>query len=289
MRKIILPLLLALIAAGLLACASGAAVPQGLLPNLSGPWEFIATSNSDTVHSTGIEVALQAGKSLENGVEQPNGQVSATGSTQIAILTIDGATGAISFGGSCPLSGDGTYSLAGSFSSLGGPLSFTYVENGNAFNVTATLSSDGKSVIGTYSSQAGSNCSDSGGITGIVVPKLSGTYVGQLTLPDNASNTVTATLSENSSGILSVNLVATNPDNTTFTLSGPVTGNAFAAQGVFQGKQVAYDGYFEQVLDPLTQLFVPAIYFVNVTNTAQPSYAGTLTPPITNAQIPLKL
>ena len=100
-------------------------------------------------------------------------------------------------------------------------------------------------------------------------------------LPDGTSDSVTATLSENSSSALTVNLVAAGPDNTTFTLTGPVTGNAFAAQGIFQGHQVAYDGYLEQVLDPVTQLMVPAIYFVNATNTAQPSYAGTLTPPTT--------
>ena len=281
MRKIVLPLLLAAMAAGLLACVSGAAVPHGLLPNISGSWEIIATSDSDPIHETGIEVALQAGQSLVNGVEQPNGQVSATGSTQIAIVTINGATGEITFGGNCPLAGDGTYSLAGSFATLGGPINFTYVENGNAFDVTATLSTDGKSLIGTYSSEAGSNCSASGGITGAVVPKLSGTYVGQLMLPDGTSDIVTATLSENSSSTLSVNLVAAAPDNTTFTLTGPVTGNAFAAQGIFQGHQVAYDGYLEQVLDPVTQLMVPAIYLVNTTNTAQPSYAGTLTPPTT--------
>ena len=170
MRKIVLPLLLAAMAAGLLACVSGAAVPHGLLPNISGSWEIIATSDSDPIHATGIEVAMQAGQSLVNGVEQPNGQVSATGPTQIDIITVNGVTGAITFGGNCPLTADGTYSLAGSFSTLGGPINFTYVENGNAFDVTATLSADGKSLIGTYSSEAGSNCSASGGITGASFP-----------------------------------------------------------------------------------------------------------------------
>ena len=75
--------------------------------------------------------------------------------------------------------------------------------------------------------------------------------------------------------------MATSPDNTSFTLTGPVTGNAFVVQGIFQGQPVAYAGYLTQVLDPLTQLMVPAVYFVNATNAEQPAYAGTLTPPTT--------
>lgn len=280
-KKILVPAALAAISAGLLACSSHAAMPPALLPNISGAWEFTATSSTDTIHSTGIEVALKAGQSLVNGVERPNGQISATGATQITILDIDAVTGVIGFGGSCPMNGSGIYSLAGSFSSLGGPIHFTYTENGNEFDVAGTLSADGKSIIGTYSSAEGSACADSGGITGFVVPKLSGTYAGQLTLPDGSANTVTATLSEDSNSALTVNLVATNPDSTTFTLTGPVTGNAFTVQGVFQGQSVAYDGYLEQVLDPLSELMVPAIYFVNVTNAVQPAYAGTLTPPTT--------
>ena len=280
MRKAFVPALLLAIAAALVAC-SGHTIPQSPIPNIAGPWEFIAVSNTDTIHSTGIEVALKAGQSLINGIEQANGQVSATGATQIAILAINAQTGTIGFGGSCPLAGDGGDNLTGSVASLGGDFNFTFTENGNIFNVTATLSGDGKSAIGTYASVAGSNCTDSGNISGAVVPKLSGTYVGQLTLPDGSDDTVTATLSEDSSSSLTLSLVSTTPDNTSFTLTGPVTGNAFLVQGTFQGQSVAYNGYFEQVLDPLTQLSVPAVYFVNATNSAQPAYAGTLTPPIT--------
>jgi len=281
MRKIFVPTLLIAIAAALVACSGRSSIPQGSLPNIAGAWEFTATSNTDTIHATGIEVALKAGQSLVNGVEQPNGQVSATGATQIAILTINAQTGTVRFGGNCPVTGSGSYSLTGNFASLGGPFNFTYMENGNEFNVVATLSADGKSVIGTYSSASGSSCTDSGGIAGVVVPKLSGTYAGQLTLPDATSDNVTATLSEDSNSVLTLNLVATSPDNTSFTLTGPVTGNAFVVQGIFQGQPVAYAGYLTQVLDPLTQLMVPAVYFVNATNAEQPAYAGTLTPPTT--------
>lgn len=280
MRKMFVPALLIAIAVALVAC-SKSTIPQAPIPNIAGSWEFIATSNADTVHSTGIEVALKAGQSLVNGVEQANGQVSATGATQIAILTIDASTGTVAFGGNCSLTGSGGYSLAGNIASLGGPLNFTYTENGNVFNVTTTLSADGKSAMGTYSAASGSNCAAIGTITGTVVPKLSGTYAGQLTLPDGTNDTVTATFSEDSNSVLTLSLVATGPDHTSFTMTGPVTGNAFLVQGTFLGQSVAYEGYFTQVLDPLTQTMVPAFYFVNTTNATQPAYAGTLTPPTT--------
>jgi hypothetical protein len=272
MRKISVPALLIAIAAALVAC-SGHTIPQAAIPNIGGPWEFLAGSSNDTTHVTGIEVALKAGQSLVNGVEQANGMVSATGATQIAILTINVADGTVAFGGSC-LTGVGTYSLAGSISSLAGPFNFTYTENGNIFNVTATLSGDGRSATGTYSSASGSNCSESGTITGTAVPKLSGTYVGQLTLPDGTNDTVTATLSEDSNSVLSLNLVATTPDQTSFTMTGPATGNAFLVQGTFQGQPVAYAGYYQLT----TPAMVPSVYFVNATNAAE-AYAGTLMPP----------
>jgi len=274
MRKLFVPALLIGVAATLLACSGRSSIPQSPLPNIGGAWEFKTVSNSNPATYTGIEVALKAGQVLVNGVEQPNGQVSATGATQIAFLTIDASTGAVSFGGSCALTGDGSYSMAGSFAALGGPFNFTYTERGNVFNVTATLSGDNQSFLGTYSSVAGSNCSDTGTITGTVVPKLSGTYVGQLALPDGTTDSVTATFSEDSSSTLTLNLVATSPDNTNFTMSGPVTGNAFLVQGTFQGQAVSYAGYFEP-----TPSLVPSFYFVNTTNAAQPSYAGTLVPP----------
>lgn len=276
-RKLCVPTVLTTIALALVAC-SGGKIPAGQLPDIAGPWEFLAVSNNQTTVSTGIEVALKAGQSFVNGVEQPNGQVSATGATQIAILSINGTSGAVAFGGNCPLSGTGTYDLEGSFSSAGGPFTFTYTENGNVFNVSATLSADGKSAIGTYSSAAGSNCTDSGGITGTAVPKLSGAFVGKLSLPDGTKDAVTATLSEDSSSNLTVSLVATSPDSVSFTLTGPATGNAFAVQGTFQGQQVAYEGYVEQVVNPSTQAVTLAVYFVNATVATQPAYAGTLTP-----------
>lgn len=273
-RNILVPALLMVLAAALLGCGSHGAPLQPAIPNIAGGWEFIATSNTGTTESTGIEVAMKEGQIFVNGMEQPNGQVSASGATQIAILAINNVNRSVVFGGSCQLSGTGAYSLSGSVSSLGGTFNFTYTENGNVFNVAGTLGGDGKSAMGTYSSAAGSACTDSGTIVGTAVPKLAGMYGGKLILPDGTADTVTVTLSEDSNSNLTANLVATSPDNTSFTLTGPVTGNAFVVLGTFQGQAVTYEGYFEPVNSQMT----PGIYLVNNTNVAQPAYAGTLTP-----------
>jgi len=278
MPRIVPQITLLLLCGALISCAGkGSSIPAEAIPNVAGSWEFIAISSS-TGKATGIEVALQEGQILVNGIEQPNGQISAS-STQIAFLTLDATTGDIvSFGGGCPPTSAPTNSLnPGSVSALDAPFTFTFTENGNAFNVTATLGPDGKTLVnGTYASQSGSACIDSGTITGLGVPKLSGTYTGQLVLPDGTTDAASATLSESSSGTLSVSMVVTGTDNTTFTMTGPVTGNSFSVQGTFQGQSVSYYGYYELVYNSTTSTNVPSIYFVNATNPAQPAYAGTL-------------
>jgi hypothetical protein len=164
-------------------------------------------------------------------------------------------------------------------------MNFTYTEDGNVFNVTATLDASGQSIdSGTYTAQTGSGCSDSGILTGSVVPKLSGSYTGELVLPDGTNDTVTATVSENGSAVLTANLVVTGPDNTAFSLSGPVTGNYFSATGTFsvggQAQSATYDGYHELTYDSITGVNdIPSLYIVNATNSTEPAYAGTLTVP----------
>ena len=245
-----------------------------MLPNIAGAWEFQATSNSNTATYTGIEAALKEGQSIVNGQPQPNGQVSATGPAQISIVTIDPTNLTVVFGGSCPITGSGTYDFTGSISALGGPFNFTYTENGNVFNVTGSISADGKSYLGTYTSSS-DTCADSGSIVGTALGKLSGVYVGQLMLPD-ATYTVTTTLSENSSSVLTASVAATSPSSLSLTLSGPVTGNAFTLQGTYQGQTVTYAGYYGLQI-PKGSSTVAGIYFQNMTNSSQPVYAGTLT------------
>lgn len=282
------------------SCSGRSSIPPGVTPNISGSWEFITTSGTNPGYSTDIEVALQEGQVLVNGVYQPNGQISAAGQ-QIYFVGFT-PTGGIVFGGNCaPATVDAANSIVGSISG-DATINFAYTENGNIFNVTAVLGANGQSVLsGTYTEQAAQSgqsngaCNgnadataiDTGSITGMIVPKLSGMYAGQLCQPldtscSNAQDAATATLGE-SGTTLTVNLLLNGADNTSLTLTGPVTGNAFSVQGTFQGTSISYYGYYELTYDALDQNYdIPGLYLVNATKSStEPSYAGTLTVPQT--------
>src|SRR5580698_1846641 len=84
--RLIVWIALLLVSALLISCGGKAPSLQAPIPNIAGSWEFIAYSSSGSV--TGIEVALAEGKVLVNGIEQPNGQITASG-TQIAFVALD--------------------------------------------------------------------------------------------------------------------------------------------------------------------------------------------------------
>ena len=273
-------------ALALVSCGGGSNMskfaPQPL-PNISGAWEMIAVPSSGSGSSTGIEVALTEGTTFETGAYQYNGQVTASG-PQIAFVGID--QGGIVFGGNCPGLGPDPSgnNLMGSVSGLGGSFNFSYTENGYDFSVTGTLSGDGKSMTGTYASATGSGCPDSGVINGTVVSKLSGTYMGKLCEPldstcaAGANDVATVTLSQSGS-TLTVNMVLTGIDNTSFSLSGPVAGNFFSAQGAFDGQTVLYYGYYQATVST-SGATAQSLYLSNATsNSSQPAHAGTLTVP----------
>jgi hypothetical protein len=289
------------LAIALVSCSGRSSIPPGPLPNVSGSWEFIAASSMNPGYSTNIEVALKEGQVFVNGNYQENGQISASGQ-QITFVGFTPA-GTIAFGGNCAeATTNPGNSLSGNISGVGGSMNFTYTENGNVFNVTAILDASSQSIdSGTYTEQAApasqSNgaCNgnvdptiiDSGSITGKIVSKLSGTYTGQIcqpldTLCSNTPDTAIATLGPSGS-TLGVNLLLTGADNASFTLTGPVTANAFSVQGTFQGQTVAYLGYYELTYDSLTNVDdIPTLYLVNATNSStEPTYAGTLTVPRT--------
>jgi hypothetical protein len=288
----------------LLSCSGRSSIPPSPMPNISGSWEFIAASSTTPGYSTGIEAALKEGQVFVNGAYAENGQISASGQQISFVGFIAGARPTsgptVVFGGNCSPATDITgNSLTGNISGVGGSMDFTYMENGNIFNVTAIVDASGQSVdSGTYTelaAQAGqtngacngsSTVLDAGTITGKIVSKLSGTYTGQVCQPlagscNNAEDTATATLSQ-SGTTLTVNLLLSGADNTSFSLQGPVTGNAFSVLGTFQGQTLTYYGYYELTYDSIDNAYdIQTLYLVNATNPAQPSYAGTLTVPQT--------
>jgi len=255
--------------------SSGSSSTTQALPKISGPWEFIAVSSSGSL--TAIDVALQEGSTLVNGSPTPDGQISAD-SQQIAFLSVADASQSINatgFGGNClPITLSNSLG-PGSITTQGGTLTFSFTENGNVFSVTGTMSGDDSQLAsGTYTAQTGNSCADSGGtITGQTVPKLSGTFTGTMCpLPatscasksDFTDNVTSATLSESSSGAATLTFILTGTDNTTFTMTGPVTGNAFSVTGTFQGQPVIFYGYYQQVGHPGST--VGSLYLVNAAN-----------------------
>jgi len=269
MKRIAAAGLLLGLALVLVSCASKAPAPPPQMPNVSGAWEFILNSTSQPGYATGLEVWLQEGQSLVDGYYEYTGQISASG-TQISFVGF--TPSGIVFGGNCAPAADNTgNSLSGSISGVGGSMNFTFTESGNVFTVNAILDASGQFIdSGTYTSQSGSSCTDSGIISsGKIVPKLSGMYAGKLLV--NANNdSATATLSE-SSGTLTMNLLLTGPDNASLTLTGPVTGNAFFVQGTFDGAEVSYYGYFESTAS------VPTLYLSTVASPSE--QAGVLKGP----------
>ncbi len=277
--------LLISIAATVSCAGNSKSIPTPPISNIAGPWEFIAMSQTGglTGPVTGIEVALSEGQVLVNGVNEPNGQITAN-SDQISFVSLSQSNMNITeFGGPCQPAG--VSGLTGSITAADSPFQFTFTENGNVFKVTGTLSGDGKSLLnGTYTADStnGTNVctADTGGtITGNMVGKISGTFGGKICkLGDTSSpcqqvDTVSATVSENSSNILTLNLSLTGADVTTLTLTGPVTANSFSVTGTVSGQMVQYFGYYEMVNN------VTSIYLVNATNAASPNYVGTLALP----------
>ena len=249
-------------------CASGGSgYTPAVIPGISGQWELLASSTTDVGQQTFIEANLQEGQGIAGGMFVPNGQLSAAGNQQIAILTVDSA-GNVSFNGGCP--GTGVSGLSGTVDQNYN-VKINYSENGNNFAATGTLSSDHKTILGTYTSQTGSGCLDSGTLMATAVPKVSGSFVGQLCPPANvtcvypldATDNATAAVSQ-SGASLKANFTLTGTDNTGFSMSGTVTGNAFTLQGAFQGQIITYSGYYELTFDCLTQqIDLPSIYLVN--------------------------
>jgi hypothetical protein len=301
MKRSFLLFPLVALAIALVSCSGGSAIPAQPIPGVSGSWEFIAASTTTPGYSTGIEVALKEGMVFVNGNYAEDGQISSSGQ-QISFVGFTAGTGFnsppnIFFGGNCAAATtDPGNGLSGSISGVGGSMNFTYTENGNVFNVTAILDASGTSLdSGTYTEQAApagqangacngssSGVIDQGTITGKIVSKLSGTYTGQVCQPlDTAcidpQDAATATLSQ-SGTTLTVNLLLTGADNTSFTLTGPVTGNAFFVQGTFEGQAVSYNGYYELTYDSLSNADdIQSLYIENAACSApNPQSCGNL-------------
>lgn len=209
-------------------------------PPVSGAYEFVVTSNV-TGGVTLVEANLTAS----------GNQTSASGPTQAQVLTFEKKTWYVN--GICPGSTPGQNAV--SADTAGNDIALTFNEGGNIFGGTGVLT--GTEITANYS-VSGSTCPDlvgvigyppgfdSGGIVGNQVPKLTGTFVGQLNLPNGLDNAA-FTLVENSDQTLNVtaNLTGT-VDNGTFTLTGSAIGNIMLVSGSVSGQTLSLFGYFDR-------------------------------------------
>lgn len=197
--------------------------------SISGPYEFVATSNTTSGWTTLIEANLSA-----NG-----NQISATGPNQVQTATRLNGVWYVNGDGQCPYSLPGQNSIGGTIS--GNNVTLTFNEGGNVFTGAGIVS--GSSISGTYSG-GNSDCSDSGTFTGTRVPNLSGTFSGTLNFPSGA-DLVTATLTASSGDSLTVQATLTGADNGVFTFSGSAVGNVMFVSGMVNGNQFSSFGYFD--------------------------------------------
>ena len=220
-------------------CCGGA---TKLTPNasVSGAYEFAVTSNV-TGGVTLIEANLAAS----------GNQSGATGANQVQVLTFEQKNWYVN--GICPGNTPGQNSFGSS--TTGNNISLTFNDGGNAFSGQGVL--NGTTINANYSI-SNSSCpnltgltgyppgTDSGGIVGNQVPKLTGTYSGPLSLPDGTDNAA-LTLSENPDSSLTVSAALTGPaDNGAFTFSGAAVGNIVFVSGSVNGQNVDLLGYYDR-------------------------------------------
>lgn len=223
----------------LMACGGGSNSESQMPPppppvTIQGQWELVAVSTlnpSAPWPNTLIEATLSqtegsisAGaqsvalvpfydKNGEWGVENPTMNVCG-GSGQ----TVDGSvTNGTSFAFTLTESGpNGTYTVSG----------------------TATISSDGKSMTGSYNASAACGTPDDGGtFSGTLVPSFSGTYTA--TFSDGS--TANLTVVEDANYNLQIN---GTEQGQAFTLAGEAVGGGFTVTGDVLGSAVTYQGVY---------------------------------------------
>ena len=218
------------------ACSGGSSLMSS---SVSGAYEFIVTSNV----TGGVTL-------VEADLASSGNQISATGPTQVQILTFEKKNWYVN--GVCAGSTPGQNSVAASLS--GSDVALTFNEGGSALSGQGVLT--GSEITGNYS-VSNSNCpdlvgisyppgTDSGGFVGNQVPNLAGTFAGTLNLPDGTDN-VALTLTEGSNSALAVSAEVTGAtDNGTFPLTGSAVGNVMFVSGTINGQSLSLFGYYDR-------------------------------------------
>jgi hypothetical protein len=194
--------------------------PTPSAENLTGDWEVSATSTAGTA----LPLTF-----VETNLTQASGSTSfASAANQTAIFSTNSSVTLALIGG-CGTNNGTAQSVQGSIS--GSAISGTFTEqSGATFSFTGTLNAAQNSFTGTYSGTS-AGCSDSGTFVATVASPLSGSYSGSLVFSDGTTNTLSLSVTANSSNTVSATGTITGPDGGTVNVSGTVVGDVAVAQG----------------------------------------------------------
>jgi hypothetical protein len=149
------------------------------------------------------------------------------------------------YGGSnCAPTGAGQNDLTATVN--GALISVTFHENGNLFTATGTISTDGKTITGTYQGTAG--CADSGTFTATAQTGMGGTRSGTLLFPgpggtvltDTVTGTLSTELSPPTDGIVMFTGTTSGSHNGSISLAGHIIGNTVNATGTYAGNTMTF-------------------------------------------------
>jgi hypothetical protein len=230
---------LAMLLALITSCGGGSTSTNSAV---SGAYEFQVTSNV-TGSTTLVEANLAAS----------GNQSSATGPSQVQVLTIENKTWYVN--GICVGDTPGQNSVTATVK--GSNIALTFDQGGNSLPGQGGLV--GTTITGSYS-VTGSSCpdltgdyllgippgTDFGGFVGNQVPALAGTFSGTLNLTNGTHNGA-LTLTEDTNQTLTVSAQLNGPvDNGTFPLTGSAVGNVMFVAGSVNGQTLSLFGYFDR-------------------------------------------
>jgi hypothetical protein len=191
-------------------------------------------------------VTAGGGLLIEANLVQSGSQVSAATNGLFLIGFVSTASQHEFFyaGSNCAVSGAGQNDLTGTVN--GAMITVTFHENGNLFTATGTISTDGKTITGTYQGTAG--CADSGTFTATAQTGLGGTRSGTLLFPgtggtvliDNVTGTLSTELSPPADGIVTFSGTTSGAHNGSFSVSGHIIGNTVNATGTYAGNPITF-------------------------------------------------
>jgi len=236
---------------------AGQPQPSSQLPQIAGSWEIKAVSNNTPAGLASQQTYIETVISQTNGNWQGN-------STQLVGFgfpnTASDFSGAeYQVGGFC---GATSIGLSGTISSAKA-VTFALNESGIVFNGTGTLSSDGTTILGSYTGGSGS-CLDSGQFLATKTNSLNGNFSFNLIGDPSVQLSLKEGAAAQPPTLPTMRVLGSDSVDGSFTLNGNAVGNAAVVSGTIGGQPVTYYGLllthasFRSVQDTTLLLVVDA-------------------------------